>query len=266
MRDFRDAKAMAQTLREALKAKSIPITHGESLELVAKILGFHDWNELSARIQSEHRPTVIEATAPPPITAGTTLPILPLRDIVLFPKMIVPLFMGRAMSIRAVERAMAFDRRILAVTQRRAGDDNPSFEGLYHVGVAASVLEQTTFDDGTIRLLVKGLERAAIVQLTEGQFLTAEVAPVEESRGQEAGAFELSRTVPEAFQAYRNANLSDWPYSRLSHIRQPGDLADAVAAFLEVGIDRRQDLLETGDVIVRLEKILTLMKTDRQAA
>jgi uncharacterized protein len=266
MRDFRDAKAMAQTLREALKAKSVSITHSESLELVAKILGVHDWNVLSARIQSEHQPTMMGPAALPPITAGIRLPTLPLRDIVLFPKMIVPLFMGREMSIRAVERATASDQRVLAVTQRRAGDDNPSFEGLYHVGVAASIVEQTTFDDGTIRLLVKGLERVAIVQLDRGQFLTAEVAPVEESRGQEAGAFELSRAMLEEFQAYRNARRPDWPYAKLSHIRQPGELADAVAAFLAVGIDRRQDLLETSDVIARLEKILSLMKTDQQAA
>jgi uncharacterized protein len=209
---------------------------------------------------------VIEPAAPPPITAGVRLPTLPLQDIVLFPKMIVPLFMGRQISIRAVERAMAFDRRVLVVTQRRAGDDNPSFDGLYHVGVAASIVEQTTFDDGTIRLMVKGLERATIVQLTGGQFLTAEVAPVGESRGQEADAFELSRTVLKEFQAYRNASLSDWPYNKLSHIHQPGELADAVAGFLGGRLDRRQDLLETGDVIARLEKILTLMTTDLQAA
>jgi uncharacterized protein len=266
MRDFRDAKAMAQTLREALKAKSVSITHGESLELVAKILGFHDWNVLSARIQSERHPPVIELAVLPPITAGTRLPVLPLRDIVLFPKMIVPLFMGREMSIRAVERALAYDRRVLAVTQRRAGDDSPSFQGLYHVGVAASVIEQTTFDDKTLRLLVKGLERAAIVQMTEGPFLTAEVAPVEELRGEDADAFDLSRTMLEEFQAYYNVSHSDRRYAKLLHIRQPGELADAVAAFLAVEIDRRQDLLETRDVIGRIEKIRTLMKADRQAA
>jgi uncharacterized protein len=285
MRDFRDAKAMAQTLREALKAKSVSLTHAESLELVAKALGFHDWNVLSARIQFEHRTAVTEpAIPPPPITAGTRLPTVPLRDIVLFPKMIVPIFMRRESSKRAVERAMAFDRRILAVTQRRAADDNPSQQGLYQMGVAASVINQTMLDDGTVRLRVEGLERATIVQLadsetpreqrtaTAGQitmhwrYLTAEVAPVEETHGQEAYAFDLSRSVLEEFPAYRNASLSEWPYSRLPQIREPGELADAVVPFLTVGIDRRQDLLQTGDVISRLEQILALMKADRQAA
>jgi uncharacterized protein len=98
------------------------------------------------------------------------------------------------------------------------------------------------------------------------RFLTAEVVPVEETRGQEVYALDLSRSVLDEFPAYRNASLSEWPYSKLPQIRKPGELADAVAPFLTVGIDRRQDLLETGDVISRLEKILALMKADRQAA
>ena len=268
---------MAQTLREALKAKSVSLTHSESLELVAKVLGFHDWNVLSARIQSEHRPTVSEATVLPPISVGDRLPTVPLRDIVIFPKMIAPLLMGREASKRAVERAMAGDQRILAVTQRRAADDNPAPQGLYGIGVTTTIIDLTTLDDGTIRLIVKSLERAAIVHLSEGQFLTAEVAPVEELRGQEAEASSLMRIVLEKFQAYRNApshGFSLWthspsstpPYARLPHIREPSALADAVAPFLLIDIARRQDLLETNDVITRLEKILAVMEADRQAA
>ena len=162
MRDFRDAKAMAQTLREALKAKSVPLTHSESLELVAKVLGFHDWNVLSARIQSEQQPPVTEAATVPPISTDARLPTVPLRDIVLFPKMIAPLLMGREASKRAVEHAMAGDQRILAVTQRRAADDNPAPQGLYPVGVTASVIDRTTLHDGAIRLVVKSLKRAGL--------------------------------------------------------------------------------------------------------
>ena len=130
MRDLRDAKAMAQTLREALKTKSISVTHSESLELVAKMLGFHDWNELSAQIQSESggdiaKPaTLIPASAAP--LGAPDLPVVPVRDIVLFPRMIVPLFVGREASLRALDRAMAEDRRILAMTQRRSEDDDPT--------------------------------------------------------------------------------------------------------------------------------------------
>jgi ATP-dependent Lon protease len=261
MRDFRHAKAMAQTLREALKAKSVSLTHSESLELVARVLGFHDWNVLSARIQSDPQAPVTE-----PISAGAGLPTVPLRDIVLFPKMVVPLFMGRETSKRAVEHALAGDERILAIAQRRAADDNPTPQGLYGVGVTASVIHQTPLDDGMVRLLVKGLKRVSMVQLAQGPFLTAEIAAIEETRGQEAEAFALSRAVLEEFRVYRNADLSDVPYARFSHIREPGELADAVAPHLLVDIERRQDLLETSDVVARLEKILALMKADRQAA
>src|SRR5262245_15394502 len=92
MRDFRDAKAMAQTLRDALKARSVSITHSESLELIAKILGFHDWNVLSARIQAE-RPAADLSTATP-LPGGASMPTIPLRDIVLFPRMTLPLYVG----------------------------------------------------------------------------------------------------------------------------------------------------------------------------
>jgi ATP-dependent Lon protease len=262
MRDFRDAKAMAQTLRQALKAKSVSVTHSESLELVAKVLGFHDWNVLRARIQSERQPAV---TGPGTVIAAG-LPTVPLRDIVLFPQMIAPLLMGRDASKRAVERAMASDQRILAVAQRRAADDNPTPDALFGVGVTASVIDLTTLTDGTIRLVVKGLERAAVVHLAEGQFLAAEIAPIEESRGQDAEAFALMHAVLEKFQAYRNASLSSPHYARLLHIRAPGELADAIAPFLLIEIDRRQELLETSDVIMRLEKILDVMKADLQAA
>jgi ATP-dependent Lon protease len=102
--------------------------------------------------------------------------------------------------------------------------------------------------------------------LAERPFLAAEIAPIEESRGRDAEALPLMRAVLERFQAYRNASLSSPPYARLPHIREPGALADAVAPFLLIEIDRRQDLLETSDVITRLEKILVLMKTDLQAA
>jgi uncharacterized protein len=271
MRDFRDAKAMAQTLREALKSKSMSLTHSESLELVARVLGFHDWHVLSARIQSEQQPPATGSIALQPISSG--LPTLPLRDIVLFPKMVVPLFMGREPSKRAVEHAMAGDQRVLAITQRRATDDSPGPQDLYRVGVTASVIDLTALNDGTVRLFVKAIERVSIVQLAEGQFLTAEIATVEQPRGQEAEAFALARTVLEElavreFEFRAPRNTSPWAtlYARLRHFDEPSELADAVASHLSVGIDQKQDLLETSDVIARLEKVLALMRADRQAA
>jgi uncharacterized protein len=275
MRDFRDAKAMAQTLREVLTAKSVSLTHSESLELVAKVLGFRDWNVLSARIQSE-RPspdanleTAIWANhfdAGIVTPAGATLPVVPLRDVVLFPQMVAPIFVGRATTRQAVERAVAADRRILAVTQRLATDDNPNRDALYGVGLTASVIDVMPLADGTLRLIVKCHDRVAVGHVTEGPFLAAEIKPIEESRGRDAEAFAMSRTMLERFQAHLNINLTAQPYARLLQITEPGMLADAVMPYLSNDIGKRQDLLETTDVITRLEKILALMKTDQQAA
>jgi uncharacterized protein len=268
MRDFRDAKAMAQTLREALKAKSVSMTHSESLEMIARVLGFHDWNVLSARIQAEHgRPAADQsAAAPLPTASGAGLPTIPLRDIVLFPRTIVPLFVGRDTTKRAIECAMAGDKRVLAVTQRRAADDHPTPSGLYGVGVTANIINLTTFDDGTVRLIVECQERVKVVHLADGPFMTAEVAPIEESRVREAEALPLMPAVVEKFAACHNVSLMSPPYIHLPRIREPSVLADTIAPLVSAGIDQKQDLLEAGDAVMRLEKILALMKTERQSA
>jgi uncharacterized protein len=279
MRDFRDAKVMAQTLREGLKQKSVFLTNSESLELVAKILGFHDWNVLSARIQSgiqsEQQQAICTGFRMPaepaipaglPIPEGTDLPVVFVRDIVLFPIMVVPLFVGREKTKRAVECAMSGDKRILAVTQKHAGDDNPGADDLFGVGVGASILDVMPLPDGTMKLVVRSLKRVRIAQFVEGQMLAAKIAPFPETRRQGADETTLLRTVLERFQAYLNVNFSSEPYSRLPHIREPGVLADQIAPLMPVDIAKRQDLLETGDAIARIEKILTLMKDGRQAA
>src|SRR6516225_4823788 len=141
MRDFRDAKAMAQSLREALKAKSVTLSHSESLELVAKTLGFHDWNVLSAAIQASQP----EAK---PKSDGAAMPLTPMRDVVFFPHVMTTIFVGRDKTKRAIENAMAGDRRLFVVTQRRSGDDDPDFAALYPVGVTADILERVELPDG----------------------------------------------------------------------------------------------------------------------
>ena len=269
MRDFRDAKAMAQTLREAFKQKSVSLTHSESLELTAKILGFHDWNVLSARIQAEpdRTPIRIEANVPAiPLPAGADLPLVPLRDIVLFPHMVVPIYAGRAKTMRALECAMAADRRIFAVTQRRADDDDPTQEALYAVGVVASVIDLITLADTNIRIIVKCAERATLTRVVDGEILAAKVAPFAESSGDAALGKTLVRTVLQRFRAYLNVDLDAPPYSRLPHIREPGMLADAIATLIPIEIGQRQELLETGNATERIVKILALMKDDRRAA
>jgi Lon protease-like protein len=274
MRDFRDAKAMAQTLREALKTKSISLTYSESLELIAKILGFHDWNVLSAnlgaRIASERdqAPIRLHADIELPaasLPAGADLPVVPIRDIVLFPQMIVPIFVGREKSKRALGCAMAKDKRFLAVTQRQSGDDDPTPDRLFGVGVIASIIDLTPLNDETIRLMVKSLERVTIARFVEGETLAARLAPFPESRSEAGQADALISNVLERLQAYLNISLSSFPYTRLTHTREPGALADAIAPLMPIDIGERQYLLEIGDATTRLEKILALMKNDRRA-
>jgi uncharacterized protein len=165
MRDFRDAKVMAQTLRQALKAKSVSLTYSECLELIAKTLGFQDWNLLAATIKSS-QPTISTSKSwstslrDDVIPVGV-MPVLPMRDLVLFPRMVAPLFVGRDKSMRAVESAMASGGGILALTQRRPADDHPTANDLHVVGITARVIQSLALPDGTLKLLVTGSKRAA---------------------------------------------------------------------------------------------------------
>jgi ATP-dependent Lon protease len=270
MRDFRDAKAMAETLREALTPKSIFLPHSESQELIAKILGFRDWNVLAAKIQAS-QPTTTGSETSAPATAGAGIPIFPMRDLVLFPQMITPIFVGRDKTRRAVECALAGDCRVLVVAQRRGADNDPNtLESLYPVGVTARVINRQTQVDGVLKVTVTGLQRAAIVRLTNDEFLAAEIAPIEEERGQMAEAATLSRAVLDAYQIYANVDFSSLPPGPkarfgLPSIGDPSLLADTVVPLLSIGIDQKQQLLETSDVITRLEKILDLMNAARPA-
>ncbi|MET3840847.1 LON peptidase substrate-binding domain-containing protein [Bradyrhizobium sp. OAE829] len=268
MRDFRDAKAMAHSLREALKAKSVSLTHSESLELVARTLGLPDWNHLAARIESS-LPPLMPAGATNPVTAG--IPIVPMRDLVVFPQMVAPIFVGREKTRRAIERAMATDRRVLVVTQRRSADDDPQLDALYPVGVTAAVINRVVLTDGTLKLAISGLERAAVGKAVADEFLAAEIAPIEESNGQTDKAVLLSRLVLDAYRMFANVDYSNVPPQlqarlHLPDIGDPSLLADTVAPLLPVSIEQRQELLETSDVTARLEAILDLIKAAQKAA
>ena len=268
MRDFRDAKAMAHSLREALKAKSVSLTHSESLELVARTLGLPDWNHLAARIEAS-LPPLMPAGATNPVTAG--IPIVPMRDLVVFPQMVAPIFVGREKTRRAIERAMATDRRVLVVTQRRSADDDPQLDALYPVGVTAAVINRVVLTDGTLKLAISGLERAAVGKAVADEFLAAEIAPIEESNGQTDKAVLLSRLVLDAYRMFANVDYSNVPPQlqarlHLPDIGDPSLLADTVAPLLPVSIEQRQQLLETSDVTARLEAILDLIKAAQKAA
>jgi uncharacterized protein len=274
MRDFRDAKAMAQALREALAAKSVSLTHSESQELIAKVLGFRDWNVLAARIQASQPTatksgTLVPATVLPSHSTGGSIPVIAMQDLVLFPQMTLSIFVGRDDTRRGVEFAMAGDRRVLVVAQRRdVENDLNTLDSLYPVGVTASLINRQTQVDGVLKVSLSGLQRTAIIRLINDDFLAAKVAPIQEERGQSTEAVTLSRAVLEAYQIYANVDFSSLaPGPRARHglpsIGDPGLLADTVAPLLSIGVAKMQQLLEISDVVTRLERILDLMNAGR---
>jgi ATP-dependent Lon protease len=256
MRDYRDAKAIAQTLRDLLAARTIPISHAESLELVAKLLGCNSWNVLSAAIQSgkassEPRPRAREKN-------GKEVPLIALRDLVLFPGLAAPIFVGRVSTKQAVEAAVAIDNRALMVTQKRPEDDDPALADLYAFGVTADILDVVHLPgDNTVRLLVKGRDRVKLLGPGTAQFPTARVALVEETRSDTSEAIALRDTVRDEILARgpidvgKALTLRD----RLWAIAEPGGLADAVVPYLRLPLPAAQQLLDISDVVVRLQKI-----------
>jgi ATP-dependent Lon protease len=171
----------------------------------------------------------------------------------------------------AVECAITGDRRVLVVAQRRGADNDPkTLESLYPVGVTASVIDRQTQVDGVLKVSVSGLQRTVIVRLINDEFLATEVEPIEEERGQSPEAATLSRAVLDAYQVYANVDFSSLPAGPkarfgLPSIGNPSLLADTVAPLLSIGVEQRQQLLETSDVVTRLEKILDLMNAGRPA-
>jgi ATP-dependent Lon protease len=192
-----------------------------------------------------------------------TLPVLPLRDIVVFPHMVVPLFVGREKSVRALEEVMQGDKQILLATQKNSSDDEPSPSAIYDVGVIATVLQLLKLPDGTVKVLVEGKTRAALLKFTgQTEFFEAEAADLEEDGEDAAEAEALSRAVAEQFENYVKLNKKVPPeaLSSIPQITEPGKLADSIAAHLAIKIAEKQQLLEIFNVAKRLEKVYALME------
>jgi len=191
------------------------------------------------------------------------LPVLPLRDIVVFPHMVVPLFVGREKSVRALEEVMKTDKEILLVTQKDRDQDDPTPEDIYEIGVLASVLQLLKLPDGTVKVLVEGRSRAAVLKFTgREEFYEADTAPIVEEGGAAHEAEALSRAVIEQFENYVKLNKKVPPeaLAAIPQITEPGRLADNIAAHLAVKIADRQQLLEIFNVGKRLEKVFALME------
>jgi ATP-dependent Lon protease len=193
----------------------------------------------------------------------TTLPVLPLRDIVVFPHMVVPLFVGREKSVKALEEVMKSDKQILLVTQKDRDEDDPAPEDIFQIGVLATVLQLLKLPDGTVKVLVEGRSRAAVVKFTSREpFYEAQIAPVAEQGGEANETEALSRAVIEQFENYVKLNKKVPPeaLAAIPQITEPGKLADNIAAHLAVKIADRQNLLEISHVGRRLEKVFALME------
>ena len=192
-----------------------------------------------------------------------TLPVLPLRDVVVFPHMVIPLFVGRDKSIHALDLAMEADKRILLVAQKSAETDDPGAEDLYQVGTLAQVLQLLKLPDGTIKVLVEGVSRVNVHDVTErGGALSGQAEVVEPESDREEREIEaIARSLMGLFEQYVKTNRKLPPelMQTLSGIDEPGRLADTIAAHLGVRIGDKQKLLETHGIGTRLEQLVGLV-------
>eukprot|EP00003_Mantamonas_plastica_P021536 TRINITY_DN34_c1_g1_i1.p1 TRINITY_DN34_c1_g1~~TRINITY_DN34_c1_g1_i1.p1 ORF type:complete len:804 (-),score=191.91 TRINITY_DN34_c1_g1_i1:20-2431(-) len=199
------------------------------------------------------------------LARGEIYPVLPLRDIVVFPHMIVPLFVGREKSVRALEDVMREDKQILLVTQKDAGLDDPAVEDLYEVGTVATVLQLLKLPDGTVKVLVEGGKRAEITGYVDNaKFFQAYGAVREDAEEDDSELEALARSVVTQFEQYIKLNKKIPPEVLVSvnQIEEPAKLADTVASHLSLKISEKQQLLETVLVGDRLERIFGFMESE----
>ena len=192
-------------------------------------------------------------------------PVLPLRDIVVFPHMIVPLFVGREKSIRALEEVMRDDKQILLVAQKNAGQDDPGTEDIYRIGTVSSVLQLLKLPDGTVKVLVEGNARAEINSFSDNpKFFQAHASLLPELDSDPRELEALARAVVSQFEQYVKLNKKVPPevLVSLSQIDDPGKLADTVAAHLSLKISDKQELLETSSLVDRLERLYAFMESE----
>ena len=194
---------------------------------------------------------------------NASYPVLPLRDIVVFPHMIVPLFVGRDKSVRALEEVMADDKQILLASQMDPSEDDPQTDGIYRAGVLANVLQLLKLPDGTVKVLVEGQSRVRITEYVQNDnFFEARAEYLTEMPGDPAAIKALVRTVGEEFERYAKVkkNIPEEALGAVSDADAPAKLADLVAGHLGIEVVQKQELLETLSVSERLEKVYGLMQ------
>ena len=194
---------------------------------------------------------------------NSSYPVLPLRDIVVFPHMIVPLFVGREKSVHALEEVMQDDKQILLSSQIDPAEDDPDADGIYRVGVLANVLQLLKLPDGTVKVLVEGVSRVRISEFLENDtFFEATAEYISEMPGDAATIEALLRTVGDEFERYAKVkkNIPEEALTAVSDAGEPARLADLVAGHLGIEVEQKQELLETLSVSERLEKVYGLCR------
>src|SRR3954447_10417630 len=203
----------------------------------------------------------------PPLAPGETraYPVLPLRDFVVFPHVIAPLFVGRKKSILALDEAMRSDTFILLATQKNASDDEPGTEAIYEIGTLASVLQLLKIPDGTVKVLVEGAQRAKVLKYTDrSEYYEAEAVALGDTMGERVEAEALARSATTEFESYVKLNKKVPPEAVgvVQQIEDYAKLADTIASHLAVKVPDKQVILETPSVTERLEKVLGLIDSE----
>ncbi|NLC01391.1 MAG: endopeptidase La [Pseudomonas formosensis] len=199
------------------------------------------------------------------MTSSSVFPLLPLRDVVVFPHMVIPLFVGRSKSIEALEAAMQGDKQVLLMTQRNPAVDDPEAEDLYRVGTLATILQLLKLPDGTVKVLVEGEQRAQVEQLEEVDgYQQARVQLVEEPLPEEREAEVLARTLMSQFEQFVNLGKKVPPeaVSSLSGIEDVRRLVDTMTAHLNLKVEQKQQILEIASVRDRVEHVLGVLDTE----
>ena len=200
---------------------------------------------------------------PLPPHESVTLPLLPLRDVVVFPHMVIPLFVGRPKSIKALDAAMESGKHILLVAQKQAAKDDPGAEDLYEIGSVATVLQMLKLPDGTVKVLVEGTQRARIESVKDqSELLTAQARPIAVDAGPAHEVEAMRRALLAQFDQYVKLNKKIPPeiLTSMSGIDDGGRLADAIAAHLPLKLEQKQQVLEMSDPVKRLEHLLGLLE------
>ncbi|UTW45643.1 endopeptidase La [bacterium SCSIO 12696] len=196
---------------------------------------------------------------------SNVLPLLPLRDVVVYPHMVIPLFVGREKSIVALEQAMASQKQILLVAQKDPAHDDPGAEDIYRVGTVSTVLQLLKLPDGTVKVLVEGSERVVVSEIEELEdHFQAQIEPLDVGEMDEREADVLMRSVINQFEQYVNQSkkIPSEVVTTLAGIEDAGRLADTIAAHMTLGLEQKQEVLEIGDEKARIEHLMALMESE----